>query len=253
MKYKNQHLLTPTFFLLILLCSPLQAETLRFSIAASMTDVFKELITNFGVSHPDIHITANYGPSGGLAKQIHMGAPADLYISANPKWMDYLIDEKRIVPKSMRIFAYNSLVFIGRNDLQMSSLSELITLEKIGIGSPRSVPVGQYARQALSNEGLYEQLASTNKLVMAKDARQALIYADRGETDGSFVYKTDAVLAKNATVLFEIPPHLHDKVSYPIGLTVEGAQKNGAQMFYNFITTPEAHTVLRSRGFSIPD
>ena len=124
--------------------SVIQAAELRLSVAASMTEVFKDLIADFSKSHPDVTILANFGPSGGLAKQINLGAPADLYVSANPKWMDFLIANKKIDLTTKRTFAYNSLVFIGQSAIHISSLDDLPKLQRIGIGSPKSVPAGQY-------------------------------------------------------------------------------------------------------------
>lgn len=239
--------------LLLLTTSSLHAEELRISVAASMADVFHELISTFTKEHPEITIVPNFGPSGGLAKQIIQGAPADLYVSANHKWMAYLLEQQKIVPATQMVFAYNSLVFVGQKEVQISSLADLVNLTRIGIGSPKSVPAGQYAEQALQKSGIYEQLVTKGKLVMAKDVRQALIYADRGETDGSFVYKTDALLATSATILYEVPQELYDRVTYPLGLTIDGANKSGARAFFDFVTSAEARTIIIKYGFSVPE
>lgn len=233
--------------------SDLQAAELRISVAASMTEVFKDLIANFSKLYPDVTILPNFGPSGGLAKQINQGAPADLYVSANPKWMDFLIEQKQINLATKKTFAYNSLVFVGHMADSISSLHELPKLQKIGIGSPKSVPAGQYAQQALSKIGIYDQLLTAGKLVMAKDVRQALIYADRGETDGSFVYKTDALLATQAVILFDVPQQLYDKVIYPVALTIEGADKPYAQNFYKYIGSSDAAGIVKKYGFTLPE
>lgn len=233
--------------------SDLQAAELRISVAASMTEVFKDLIANFSKLYPDVTILPNFGPSGGLAKQINQGAPADLYVSANPKWMDFLIEQKQINLATKTTFAYNSLVFVGHRADTISSLHELPKLQKIGIGSPKSVPAGQYAQQALSKIGIYDQLLTAGKLVMAKDVRQALIYADRGETDGSFVYKTDALLATQAVILFDVPQQLYDKVIYPVALTIEGADKPYAQNFYKYIGSSDAAGIVKKYGFTLPE
>ncbi|MCI5133222.1 MAG: molybdate ABC transporter substrate-binding protein, partial [Candidatus Electrothrix sp. EH2] len=87
-----------------------QAETVHLSAAASMTDALKEIITSFTNTHPEAQIRPNFASSGSLAKQIEQGAPADVYISANPKWMHYLLEKQLIAPKTDRIFAYNKLV-----------------------------------------------------------------------------------------------------------------------------------------------
>jgi len=228
-----------------------QAGQVRISAAASMTNVLQELTARFIAQHPDVTVVPNFGPSGGLAKQIQQGAPADLFISANIKWMNLLVDEKLIVPDTKAIFAFNNLVFVGQNEKLATSLADLPNLARIGIGTPKSVPAGQYAFQALQASGLYDQLLKSGKLVMAKDVRQALIYADRGETDGSFVYKTDAMLATSAKILFEVPQNLYDPVAYPVGLTASGAANREAKALYDYIISPEAKTIIAKHGFSI--
>lgn len=253
MKHCTSNLVVVVTCITLLFTTNVYAEQLRISVAASMTEVFRELIKEFKVVHPDITILPNFGPSGGLAKQIKLGAPADVYVSANPKWMAYLIELKKVDSSSEKTFAHNSLVFIGKKNDAVSSLADLLQLRRIGIGSPKSVPAGQYAEQALRKTGLYDQLLRDGKLVMAKDVRQALIYADRGETDGSFVYKTDALLAKQAVILFAVPQELHKRVTYPLALTVKGADKVAAQSFYTFATSDKAKALIARYGFSLPD
>ncbi len=245
--------LTITAVLITLLSTTaLHAEDLRISVAASMTDVFKELINSYEKEHPDIKILPNFGPSGGLAKQINQGAPADLYVSANPKWMSFLVEQNDVEASTEKTFAYNSLVFIGQQNKAITTLADLPQLQRIGIGSPKSVPAGQYAQQALEKANLYDQLLKDGKLVMAKDVRQALIYADRGETEGSFVYKTDALLAKQAVILFDVPQELYNQVTYPLALTVIGAAKPEARSFYDFVTSEDAKAIVTRYGFSLP-
>ncbi|MCI5182485.1 MAG: molybdate ABC transporter substrate-binding protein, partial [Candidatus Electrothrix sp. AW1] len=91
------------------------------------------------------------------------------------------------------------------------------------------------------------------KLVMAKDVRQALLYADRGEVDGAFVYQTDALLARNAEVLFTVPDDLYDRVAYPLGLTVAGIKKGAAKALYEYMSSPEAQAVLQKHGFEVEE
>jgi len=103
----------------------------------------------------------------------------------------------------------NSPQFIGE---------KLVSLDRIALGSPQNVPAGQYAKQAMDHVGVYAVLAAKKKLILAKDVRQALIYAERGEEDGAFVYQTDALLARNAEILFTVPKELYDRVAYPVVL-----------------------------------
>ena len=230
-----------------------QAGELRISVAASMTDLFKDLVSTFEQQHQEIKIITNFGPSGGLAKQIDKGAPADLYVSANPKWMNYLVEKERVDATTRKIFAHNKLVFVGIANKEILSLQNLPSLERIGIGSPKSVPAGQYAKEALDKLKLWDGLLEGGKLVMAKDVRQALIYADRGETDGSFVYRTDALLAKKAEILFEVPQELYSKVSYPVAITEMGVSNPEAKEFYNYVISEAAHEKLLKYGFSLPE
>ncbi|MCI5139310.1 MAG: molybdate ABC transporter substrate-binding protein, partial [Candidatus Electrothrix sp. AR1] len=131
------------------------------------------------------------------------------------------------------------------------TLNKLVGLERIALGSPRSVPAGQYAKQALEHAGVYALLAQQRKLVMAKDVRQALLYADRGEVNGAFVYQTDALLARNAKILFTVPNNLYDRVAYPLGLTLAGAKNTSAKVLYEYMSNPEAKAILKKYGFEV--
>ncbi len=251
---KRLHTLVATLAASLLLTASLlhAAEEIRISVPASMTDAMKELSAQFGASGKHAQIIPNYGPSGTLAKQIVEGAPADLFISANQKWMSYLRDEKKIDPASEKILAANTLVFVGANNPAVTKLADITALKRIAIGSPKSVPAGEYAVQAMEKAGIYNQLEEGQKLVMAKDVRQSLTYADRGETDGAFVYKTDAMMATQAVILFEVPQDLYEQVTYPIALTVDGAKNGEAKALYDFLTGPEALKVFLKYGFSAP-
>lgn len=237
---------------LIFYASPVHAADLRISVAASMTEVFKDLISEFAKEHGGIRVLPNFGGSGGLAKQIYQGAPADVYISANTKWIDYLAGHGKLEISTAHTLAHNVLVLVGQKGSGVGNLHDLAKMKRIGIGSPDSVPAGQYTRQALREVGIYDQLLAEGKLVMAKDVRQALIYADRGETSGSFVYATDALLARNAVILFEIPGNLYPQITYRMALTVRGAAKKEARIFYDFVKT-RADDIVVKYGFQIPD
>lgn len=229
------------------------AETVYLSAASSMTDALKEIVTGFSSAHPAAKVQKNFGSSGSLAKQIDQGAPADLYISANPRWMKYLVEKELIVPGTNRFFAYNKLVFLGEERSVALTLDQIATLERIAIGSPKSVPAGQYSKQALKYAKLYAALEQGRKLVMTKDVRQALLYADRGEVDGAFVYQTDALLARNAEILFTVPDDFYDRVAYPVGLTESGAKNKSAKALYEYMKSAKAQGVLKKYGFEVED
>jgi len=247
MKWK---MIFTVLLLQICLTATLQAQTIHLSVAASMTDAFKEIVAGFSAAHPGAECMLNFASSGSLAKQIDQGAPADIYVSANPKWMKYLIEKQMIEPGTNRIFAFNQLVFVGEEKASPVTLAGLTSLKRIALGSPQSVPAGQYAKQAMDKAGIYTMLEQEKKLVMAKDVRQALLYADRGEVDGAFVYKTDALLARHAKILFSVPEDLYDRVSYPLGLTTSGAKNELAKSFYDYMSSPESVDILSKYGFT---
>ncbi|BCS55283.1 molybdate ABC transporter substrate-binding protein [Geobacter sp. SVR] len=230
--------------------SSLLAGEINLFVAASMKEVINEISDSYTKAHPGITFKKNYGASGALAKQIENGAPADIFISANTEWMDYLKARKLADEKSIATFAYNVLVFAGKPDLKTGSLQEVVKLEKIAIGSPKSVPAGEYAMEAFKKAGIDKQLEK--KLVMAKDVRECLMYADRGEVDGAFVYKTDALqVAKNAKILFVVPQEYYPRVTYPMSLTVAGVKKTEAAAFHAALQSAEAKSVLRKHGFIV--
>jgi molybdate transport system substrate-binding protein len=241
-------LVLPLFYHLFF-SAPSRAAEIHVSAAASMTEAVKTIIAEYNKSYPNHQVRANFASSGSLAKQIIQGAPAEIYISANPKWMNHLIEQKLIAAESKRIFAYNSLVFISARKEKPTSVYDLITLERIAIGNPKSVPAGQYAKQAMSGAKIYLTLQESKKLIMAKDVRQALIYADRGEVDGAFVYKTDALLARHATISFSVPKELYTLITYPIGLTPAGKKSEAAKSLLQFMEGPAATAILKKYGF----
>jgi len=225
------------------------AGEINLSAAASTKDAMMEIIRGFGKVQPDVRIRTNFGASGALAKQTVQGAPTDIFLSANDKWVDYVVREGKAEGRNRGVFAYNKLVFVGKQGGAVTSLTDLNGLQRIALGTPASVPAGQYAEQAMRNAGVYEELYQGRKLVMAQDVRQALLYADRGEVDGAFVYRTDALLAKEAAMLFEVPDDLYDRVAYPMVLTTAGAAKAEARVFYGYLAGPEAREILKKFGF----
>ncbi len=225
------------------------AGDINLSAAASTKDAMMEIIKGFNKVQPDAKVLTNFGASGALAKQTVQGAPTDIFLSANDKWLDFVVKEGKADVKNKGVFAYNKLVFSGKKGTSVKSLADLTSLQRIAIGTPASVPAGQYAEQAMRAAGVYGELQKANKLVMAQDVRQALLYADRGEVDGAFVYQTDAMLAKEAVVLLVVPDDLYDRVSYPMVITTAGEVKAEAKAFYSYLASPEAQEILKKFGF----
>ncbi len=223
------------------------AGDVNLSVAASLKEVINELTDGYAKKHADVRFLKNLGASGALARQMENGAPADIFISANLEWMDYLKKKKLVDTFSIGIFTYNSLVFVGTPG-KASSMQDLVKLDRIAIGSPKSVPAGEYATEAIKKARLDKQLE--RKLVMAKDVLECLMYAEKGEVDGAFVYKTDALQARQAKILFSVPQALYTKVAYPIALTTTGAKNKDAGAFFDYLHGDEAKAVLKKYGFA---
>ncbi|HEX9078759.1 MAG TPA: molybdate ABC transporter substrate-binding protein [Desulfuromonadaceae bacterium] len=237
----------PLLVLLIPAVSALAGE-ITLSVAASLREVTDELAKNYGTTHPGVTFRMNYGGSGALAKQIENGAPADIFISANTEWMEYLKARKLTDNRSIAILAHNELVFVAKPAVKASAMGDIVRLNRIAIGSPGSVPAGEYAAEALRRAGIDKQVAK--KLIMARDVRECLMYAEGGMVDGAFVYKTDALqLAKRAVIHFTVPQGLYPRVTYPMALTRAGAGKPEAAAFFAYLQSSAARAVLTRYGF----
>lgn len=225
------------------------AGEVRLSAAASLKEAIDELADGFARDNPGVTFRKNFGASGALAKQIENGAPADIFISANREWMGYLQNRGVTGKAAVATFACNTLVFAGTPACKVRGMQDLPRLGRIAIGSPKSVPAGAYAGEAIKRAGIERELE--HKLVMARDVRDCLMYAERGEVAGAFVYRTDALQAKEAKVLFTVPQKLYPKVAYPMALTVAGAGNREAASFFKYLQGYAARKTLRKYGFTV--
>jgi molybdate transport system substrate-binding protein len=245
-----KHILKHAVVLLLVLFTtapPAKAGEINLSAAASLKEVINELTDSYSRKHPGIVFVKNFGASGALAGQIENGAPADLFIAANNQWMDYLNGKRLVDETSRNMFAYNTLVFAGTAGKKVTSMLDLPGLDRVAIGSPKSVPAGEYAMAAITKAGIDQQLSG--KLVMAKDVRECLMYAELGEVDGAFVYHTDALRAKKAKLLFVVPQELYPRVAYPMAITAKAAKNREVKAFYSYLQGAESRSVLRRFGF----
>lgn len=234
---------------ILLAVSSARAGEIRLSCAASLKEVMNELASAYARSTPAVRFVKNYGASGTLARQIESDAPADIFIPASAQWMEHLKTRGLVEPSSVRAFAFNTLVFAGSTRKNVSGMKDLPALEKIALGSPGSVPAGAYAMEAIGKAGLQGRLQS--RLVFARDARESLMYAERGEVDGAFVYRSDALLAREARILFTVSQQLYPRVVYPMALTARGAKNGAAADFFRYLQGREAKTVLARHGFAL--
>jgi len=229
------------------------AQELIVSAAASLTDAFSDIEPAFENAHPGVDVIMNFASSGALYRQIEQGAPADVYASANPKWMNKAIAKGFIKNTDAHIFAHNSLVLTTPEDnpANIRTLNDLTgsKVTSIGIGTPETVPAGQYAKGALTARKLYKKL--TPKMIFGESVRQVLDYLSRGEIDCGFVYRTDAVkTGKHVLIIEDIP--LKKPVTYPIAVLKHSAMPDMAKAFVEFVRSDAGIALLEERGFTRP-
>ncbi|MDR9748919.1 molybdate ABC transporter substrate-binding protein [Paenibacillus taichungensis] len=234
---------------------PQEKVELTISAAASLTDAMKEIETNFEAANPNVELNFNFGASGALQQQIEQGAPADVFVSAATKNMNALVDEKLIASVDQKNLLQNSLVAIipaDRSDT-VSSEKDLTadSIKTVAIGIPESVPAGTYAKEALTNAKLWDQLEG--KLVQGKDVRQVLQYVETGNADAGFVYKTDALTSDQVKIAFEVDKNSYTPANYPVGIIEGTKHRTEAEQFYTYLQTPEVLDVFAKYGFSIPE
>ncbi len=238
-----------TFLMVLTFSLSAMAGEINLAAGVGLKDVINDITAAFIRKNESVKIVKNFAASGVLAKQIDSGAQTDIVFVANVAWMDYMKEKRHVDPGTVMPFAYNTLVFTGKGPRRASNMGELIKLERITLGSPKSVPAGEYATEALRNAGIDKQLEK--KLVMARDVRECLLYAERGEADGAFVYKTDALLSEDVGIWFTVPQKLYSRVVYVMAMTVSGTRNQEAVTFFSFLRSPEATAFLSKYGFEI--
>jgi molybdate transport system substrate-binding protein len=219
--------------------------------ASSLTDALQELGADFTRSG-GMPVRFSFAASSALARQIESGAPADVFLSADVEWMDYLQTRGLIQAVSRHDLLGNRLVLIAPAgstiDLKIEpnfGLARALGTGRLATGDPDSVPVGRYARAALTSLGVWNEVA--NRLVRADNVRAALAFVDRGEAALGIVYETDAMIDPGVRVVDVFPEDTHPPVTYPIALTA-GA-KSGAAQFADYLRTPTADAVFKKYGF----
>ncbi len=224
--------------------------------AASMKTALDAIAAKYAASGHSA-LVISYGSSGTLAKQIENGAPADLFISADEKWMDVLQKANAIDPKTREAVLGNGLVLVEPADARTSltiakgfDLADALGDGKLAVCSVTSCPAGIYGKEALQNLGVYT--AVEPKLAQADNVRAALLLVARGEAKFGIVYATDAKAEPKVRVVGTFPESSHTPIVYPVAVTT--AAKNGAPAavgFEAYLHSPEARAILTGQGFTL--
>jgi molybdate transport system substrate-binding protein len=230
------------------------AEEVTVFAAASVTNALTELGKLFEQKE-NVGVLYSFASSSTLAKQIENGAPANVFISADLEWMDYLEKLKLIVPASRFDLLGNRLVLITPTDSSISVTPkagfDLVALLKGGLlatGDPDHVPAGKYAKTVLQKLEVWDTVS--NKIARADSVRAALVLVERGEAPLGIVYATDAAISPKVRVAGIFPENLHPPITYPAAL-IEGKATHASARFLNFLRSQEAKAVFEKYGFAV--
>jgi len=236
------------------LCAGVQAaasgKTLRIAVASSLADAAEDLGAAFTRS-TGIKTIVIAASSSTLARQIAGGAAADVFLSANRDWADWLAGKGRLDADSVQVFAGNRLVIAAPAGpaIKAAGLDDCLKALKggrIATGDPGHVPLGQYARDALQSEGVWDDVRS--RLIPADNARAALRLVSSGQVAAGIVYASDAKAA-GLNVAFVFPP-ADPPIAYVAGLV---SNAPAAVQFLAFLTGTEGAPVLCGHGLSLPE
>ncbi|MCW3835765.1 molybdate ABC transporter substrate-binding protein [Sphingomonas canadensis] len=221
--------------------------------AASMQEALNEaadLWARKGNARPVLSFAA----SSALARQAAAGAPADLFVSADREWMDFLQARGRLVPGTRADLAGNRLVLVARSgDARPvplrpgSPLAAMLGNGRLAMADPDSVPAGRYGKAALTRLGLWNALAP--RVVRAENVRAALALVERGAAAYGVVYATDARASARVRVAGVFPADSHPPIRYPIARLNRGPQPAKAEAFRRFLLSAEGKAVLARHGF----
>lgn len=221
--------------------------------AASMKNALDEIALGYASSAAKPAPRLSYAGSSALARQIEQGAPADIFISADTDWMDYLELRKRVRGDARVDVAGNSLVVIAPAgarvelaDLRAQALTRALGDGRLAVAEVNSVPAGKYAKAALEKLGVWE--AVKGQLAQTENVRAALMFVARGEAPLGVVYRTDAFAEPRVAIAASIPPGAHPRITYPAAV-VTASKNPDAAGFLDYLVSPQARAAFEKHGF----
>jgi molybdate transport system substrate-binding protein len=222
--------------------------------AASLKDALDEANAVFR-QDTGKQTATSYAASPTLAKQIEAAAPADVFISADLDWMDYLATRNLIKPETRTNLLGNRLVLIAPVESSIKlgiapnfPLAEALGNGRLAIADPSSVPAGKYGKAALEALGKWASVAG--KLAPAENVRATLLLVSRGEAPLGIVYQTDAAADKGVRILGAFPENTHPPIIYPIAVVASSAN-TAAPNYIAFLRSPAARSIFERQGFTV--
>lgn len=246
------HLRSAVLFLALFLSSLSATASDRVLVfaAASMKDAVEAVAASYYDATGN-RVVVSLASSGTLARQIEAGAPADVFLSANPDWMDYLAARDLIDQESRAVAAGNSLVIVQKSkngQVTGAAMPQTLQADRFAMGDPNHVPAGIYARQALQSLGLWD--GAKENAAYGENVRVALAMAARGDVSGAIVYRSDAAMRDDLDIVFEFPPTSHLPIRYPVALTSRA--DDDARSFLSFLLEEVRAGALTPFGFTVP-
>ena len=246
------------FLLLLTLLAPvatLHAAPVKVFAASSLTEAINAVADAYAATGKERPLLVLAGTPA-LARQIMAGAPAGVFVSADEEWMDAVAAAGAIDVASRRDIATNRLVVIVPGDRPRRvrighgfDFAGFVGKGRWTTGNPDSVPVGRYARAALTSLGAWD--AAAPRLARAENVRAALAFVERGDAAAGIVYATDARASGKVAVAGMFPAGSHPAIRYPAAL-VRAGEDAGARAFLAFLSGPKARAVLLAQGFGRP-
>ena len=219
--------------------------------AASLTPSLSEIAKLYRTRSP-VKINLSFAASSSLARQITSGAPADIYISANKIWMDYVAERRALINPSPLNLIFNRLVLAvpkpGSSNATLTSagLAAILKQGRLGTGDPDHVPAGLYGKQALTYLGLWDE--AKDKLARSVNVRAALALLERRETAAAILYQSDVTLSRKTAIAYTFPRQSHAPIAYPAGI-LSGRDWQEVKDFFKYLSGGEARSIFVRHGF----
>jgi molybdate transport system substrate-binding protein len=230
-------------------------DALLVFAAASLKNALDDANAQYerGQGHGKIFVY--YGGSPALAKNIENGAPADLFISADLDWMDYLAERRLIKPDTRTNFLSNKLVLIASKASNLSltigpnfPLARALGNRRLAMADPGSVPAGKYGKASLEALGVW--LSVADKIVPTRDVREALQLVSDGDTPLGIVYQTDAAADKRVRIVGAFPERTHPPIVYPLAVVARSVSKEAAP-YVQYLKSSAAAPAFEKQGFDV--
>lgn len=216
--------------------------------ASSLTNVINEAVEHYQKETGN-KVRVSYAGSSSLARQIVNGAPADIYLSANEKWMDYVEQSNQLEVNTRIDVVKNQLVLIRSESTPDDNAWAWFLEQKevrLSLADPRHVPAGIYAKQSL--EHLNRWALVNKRIASANNVRSALLFVERDEAPLGIVYKTDALSSKKVQIVETFPEHSHDPIVYPMAI-IKNKESDEVKGFYEYLRSQKAQNIFEQYGF----